>query len=126
MTTADQHITQLLSAENLALKERLELAESCYADLVEAIETHLADYIFDDDVAAVAIYCDAIQRAGVALKRIVPTVLYHVFYNHDDDLNAESMIGPYFSVDSAKEAAQQEHDEYLSFCGVSDASPLAG
>jgi len=67
MTTADQHINELLSAENLALKERLELAESCYADLVEAIETHLADYIVDDDVAAVAIYCDAIRRVGKAI-----------------------------------------------------------
>lgn len=69
MTTPDQHINDLLIAENLALKERLEIAESCYNDLVEAIETHLADYIFDDDVAAVAIYCDAIRRAGEAVKR---------------------------------------------------------
>lgn len=64
MTTATEHINELLSGENLSLKDQLETAQACYNDLVEAIESNLQEYIFDTDVAAVAIYCDAIERAA--------------------------------------------------------------
>lgn len=64
MTTATEHINELLSDENLSLKDQLKTVQSCYDDLVEAIESNLQEYIFDNDVAAVAIYCDAIERAA--------------------------------------------------------------
>lgn len=69
MTTPTEHINELLSGENLRLKDELETALSCYNDLVSAIEQRFQDYIVDDDVAAIAIYLDALQRVDIMLPR---------------------------------------------------------
>lgn len=64
MTTYTDHVGEILHNENMQLKEDLETAQWSYGHLVEAIEEHLGEYIFDDDVAAPVIYHDAIVRAA--------------------------------------------------------------
>jgi hypothetical protein len=67
--TLDEHVNQILHRENSSLRENLETTQSCYDDLTQAIEEHLSEHIFDDDVAAVAIYCDTIKRVANLLPK---------------------------------------------------------
>lgn len=124
MTTPSEHISNLLSAENLALKDELQTVQSCYDDLVQAIESNLQEYIFDDDVAAVVIYCDTIERVASKLPKwtfLTDTKSYPeagqiviVAYVDDSDGDAKSV-----------EAKWEDGEWYTEYPCLNDIEPYA-